>query len=209
MYPICRESRGREGKSGTPLNIDMIQMACIPNLLGRRVRIYYNHRYPNTFSLVYLLEYLCYSKVEESVYTMNDPEDDFEPPKKLHKPLQPLNRFNTTVTKAEAGEYAKGYIPKNTEKNTKWAVNVFNLWVAARNSRMLSDKCPEDLLRKSYPKNELARWLSMFIVEIRRGDGSEYPPKTIYNILAVLLRFMRATDPTTPNFLDQTNVSFS
>ena len=74
---------------------------------------------------------------------------------------------------------------------------------------MLSDKCPEDLLRKSYPMNELARWLSIFTVEIRRGDGFEYPPKTIYNILAALLRFMRATDPTTPNFLDQTNVSFS
>ena len=51
---------------------------------------------------------------------MNDPEDDFEPPKKLRKPLQPLNRFNTTVSEAEAAEYAKGYIPKNT----KWAVNV-------------------------------------------------------------------------------------
>ena len=100
-------------------------------------------------------------------------------------------------------------IPKNTEKNTKWAVNVFNSWVAARNSKMLSDKCPEDLLRKSYPTNDLARWLSIFTVEIRHGDGSEYPPKTIYNILAALLRFMRAIDPTTPNFLDQKNASFS
>ena len=43
---------------------------------------------------------------------MNEPEDDFEPPKKLRKPLQPLNRFNTTITEAEVAEYAKGYTVK-------------------------------------------------------------------------------------------------
>ena len=39
VYPICHESRGRVDKSGTP-QIDMIQMACIPNVLGRRIRIF-------------------------------------------------------------------------------------------------------------------------------------------------------------------------
>ena len=47
---------------------------------------YYNHRYSNTFSLVYLLEYLYDGEVEESSYAMNEPEDDFEPPNKLRKP---------------------------------------------------------------------------------------------------------------------------
>ena len=35
----ARSARGRVDKSGTP-QIDMIQMACIPNLLGRRIRIF-------------------------------------------------------------------------------------------------------------------------------------------------------------------------
>ena len=38
VYPICHKSRGREDKSDKP-QIDMIQMAYIPNLLGRRIRI--------------------------------------------------------------------------------------------------------------------------------------------------------------------------
>ena len=46
---------------------------------------YCNHRYSNTFSLVYLLEYLYAGEVEESSYAMNEPEDDFEPPNKLRK----------------------------------------------------------------------------------------------------------------------------
>ena len=49
--PRARSARGRVDKSGTP-QIDMIQMACIPNLLGRRIRIFTTTIDTNTFSLV-------------------------------------------------------------------------------------------------------------------------------------------------------------
>ena len=40
----------------------------------------------------------------------------------------------------------KGYVPPNTEKNTKWALKCFNEWRYARNEKS-NEKCPDDLLK--------------------------------------------------------------
>ena len=132
---------------------------------------------------------------------------DFEPPNKVRKPLTATNRFNISA-KSEEEDLAKGYNPKNTVKNTRWAVNVFRAWVSARNT-LQEEKCPADLLEVSYPDDALARWLSLFTIETRRIDGTEYPPRTLHNILAALLRYMREINPFVPNFLDQKCVQFS
>ena len=55
---------------------------------------------------------------------------------------------------------------------------------------------------------ELCRVLSLFVVEARKQDGKPYPAKTLYHLLAGILRYMRDVDPKAPNFLDQKDGDF-
>ncbi len=100
----------------------------------------------------------------------------------------------------------KGYVPVNTEKNTKWSVKCFNQWVVSRN-RECEDECPEDLLETHNPV-ELNKWIPRFIAEVRKSDGEKYPPKSIQLILSGILRYMRAISDDAPNILDRKDVRF-
>ncbi|CAC5417134.1 unnamed protein product [Mytilus coruscus] len=51
-------------------------------------------------------------------------------------------------------------------------------------------------------------WLQRFIVEARRKDGVEYPPKSLYLITCGLLRYLRDADVNDKNFLDEQNLNF-
>ncbi len=53
---------------------------------------------------------------------------------------------------------------------------------------------------------ELCRLLCL--VEARKGNGEPYPAKTIYHLLAGLLRYARSKQPACPNFLDSKDVRF-
>ena len=55
---------------------------------------------------------------------------------------------------------------------------------------------------------ELCRVLSLFVVEARKQDGKPYPAKTLYHLLAGILRYMRDVDPKALNFLDQKDGDF-
>ena len=70
-------------------------------------------------------------------------------------------RFNSFLTADEAEKIAVGYIPKNTEKTTKWAVRNFNEWREARNCKFPNDPVPSDLLTStSVDSTILCKWLS-------------------------------------------------
>ena len=49
---------------------------------------------------------------------------------------------------------------------------------------------------------ELDRWLSRFVLEIRRRDGKEYPPNTLYQICCGILRYIREVKPQLDIFRD-------
>jgi hypothetical protein len=57
-------------------------------------------------------------------------ENDFELPNQVRKPLTATVGFNI-VTKSKEEDFAKDYIPENTGKNTRWAMNVFRVRVSA------------------------------------------------------------------------------
>ena len=113
------------------------------------------------------------------VENLDDSLADFEPPKKKTN----YKRFKQPTDDKEMLEISKGYIPPNTQKNTSWAINVFDEWRAARSKLERCDRCPEDI--PSNPRVEsLNCWIPRFIVGARKQDGSPYPPKTIHQILA-------------------------
>ena len=107
-----------------------------------------------------------------------DPEIEDIPKERLKLSLSKKNRF-AYLQKEEMETIRKGYVPPNTEKNTKWALKCFNEWRYARNEKS-SEKCPDDLLEAQCPE-ALDRWLSTFIAEVRRVDGDQYPPRTIHH----------------------------
>ena len=136
------------------------------------------------------------------------PEDRIEPLPSVSSSKQPLlpQRFDF-ASDEKLAELAKGHIPVNTSKSTKWALKVFELWSQARNISHTEDPIPEDLLSCSDPAI-LNVHLARFAVEARKSNGDYYPPATIHQLLCGLLRHMRDTNPGCPNFLDKQDSRF-
>ena len=127
--------------------------------------------------------------------------------KERKKVLSPSSRFNTTVSDAEVEKSSKGCVPKNTSRSTSWAVRVFNQWIEQRNKRM-DATYPLDLLEKEYDPSVISECLQRFVSEARRADGTNYPPKTIYQMLCGLLRYSRENQSDPANFLDRKDSRF-
>uniref|UniRef100_A0A1X7TLL5 ZMYM2-like/QRICH1 C-terminal domain-containing protein n=1 Tax=Amphimedon queenslandica TaxID=400682 RepID=A0A1X7TLL5_AMPQE len=135
--------------------------------------------------------------------------EDMPVPKKRRVSLSaPKSRF-VYKSEEEMDAIKKGFVPPNTEKNTKWAQKCFIEWLNERNSRQHQDelKCPVDILEKADP-DDINQWFPLFIAEARRADGLQYPPRTLHQLLAGILRYMRSVNPECPNFLDKKDYHF-
>ena len=110
-------------------------------------------------------------------------------------------------TSAEALEStSKGVVPKNTQKSDEWARRALDEWITERNKRC-SEKCPRDILETEHAES-LAKWLSLFTIELRKKDGSKYPPATIHLILCGLQRIMRRNNSHPFDIFDKKDVRF-
>ena len=123
--------------------------------------------------------------------------------KQPKKALSPSSHFNTTVSNVEIQRLH----PKNTSCNTSWAVHIFTQWIEQRN------KCTEitysnDLLEKAYNPIIIFDCLQWFVSEVRRANGTNYPPKTIYQIRCGLLCYSRENQSDPVNFLDRRDTWF-
>ena len=129
----------------------------------------------------------------EPVWSSSD-DDDFqlgEPARKKHTSSEPVKRkrFAEPTTSGELEKCGEGVIPKNTQKNDEWSLRTFNEWIKERNTQC-DEKCPENILQTE-DAEILAKWLSLFTIEVRKKDGSRYPPATIHMLLCGLQRTMR------------------
>ena len=79
-------------------------------------------------------------------------------------------------------------VPAKTRQQTKWS-----LWMNWRMHHIRVSKMEGEgrLADLSKDKAELAKWLSKFIVEIRRSDGKEYIGSTLHQILRGVQRHLR------------------
>ena len=115
-----------------------------------------------------------------------------------------MERFKRPNNDIEIAKIAKKAVPANTTKNTTWAVRVLEEWMASRNKASCDNKCPEDLLDNP-DVEKINYWLS---TEVRKADGSEYPPRSINLILAGLQRQMLENNPQAPRFMDKNNTIY-
>ena len=136
----------------------------------------------------------------------SDSDDDFKenaPPRKKGKGSQ---RFQV-ISERKLEELTVIQHPKNTDYSTKWALRNFEEWRKHRSSLYPETPVPCNLLQSGLPE-ELNTWLSYYVVETRNSKGDPYPPKTIYQLLTGLLRYMRDNNAHTPNFLDKKDTRF-
>ena len=109
---------------------------------------------------------------------------------------------NSVKKRIEFSEFAKGLVPENTNKSTKWALKNFEAWMKSRNTSYPDDQVPQDILLCSDPEL-LNLHLSRFVIETRKANGEIYPPSTLHQLLCGILRFMH--NPECPNFLDKSD----
>ena len=112
------------------------------------------------------------------------PQKRFAAPVTLEK-LEDLKQVSTYVLSVIAhilGQYSmwvysfrKVLYPRTPQKNNQWALNNFQSWLQQYNKQQPEDPCPADVLLTKEP-DLLSKWLSLFVLETRKLDGSEYPP---------------------------------
>ena len=115
-------------------------------------------------------------------------------------------RFGELVPSEEMQMISKGFVPKNT----RWALSTSKEWIVSRNKRCIAEETIDvDILAKPVGDcTELCRVLCLFVVEARKVNGELYPAKTVFHLLAGLLRYSRSVEPTCPNFLDPKDARF-
>ena len=82
-----------------------------------------------------------------------------------------------SLSKDKVQKLSIKFVPKNSKKNTNWAVKNFTGWRDNHNSNS-EDQCQENLLEVANSVL-INKWITRFMAETRHEDGSTYPPKTI------------------------------
>lgn len=98
----------------------------------------------------------------------------------------------------------------HTGVSNRWALKNFTAWKNKRNAQYPTEKeeqVPSNIL-KCCDAEVLNKWLPLYASETRKQDGGYFSPKTIYLLLAGILRHMRSLNPTCPHFLHPCNITF-
>jgi hypothetical protein len=114
------------------------------------------------------------------------------------------SRFGAAVSDDEIQELIDSNKNANTRKNTQWAFSVFETWRLERSRT--GQLIPEF---KMMTCEQMNFYLGRFIVEARRQDGAEYPPRSLYLIACGLLRYLRDGKVFDVNFLDTRDHRFA
>ena len=104
------------------------------------------------------------------------------------KPAPP-SRFAPPMSDSEVQQAKTFAVPKRTKKDTAWCISLWEQWRKARNSRS-KEQVPADICTLA-TSQLLQYWLSRFVLEVRKKDGQEYPPDTLYHIVCGIMRFLR------------------
>ena len=92
--------------------------------------------------------------------------------------------FNIPLKEEVLEELGHKNFAPDTMKKVKWAVKMYRDWRNFRNADPGLENIPCDLDEKStITQNSLTFALSRFITEVKKLDGTDFPGKTLYEIL--------------------------
>lgn len=99
-------------------------------------------------------------------------------------------------------------MPKNTRRRNQWAINTFNKWAIQRNNTFLPEHQGGDdrytkimHLVENMSVEELCYWICKFVLEVRKENKKEYPPKSLLSLSMGIQGHIRTTAKKSINFL--------
>ncbi|XP_005994024.1 uncharacterized protein LOC102346282 [Latimeria chalumnae] len=102
------------------------------------------------------------------------------------------------VSSAGPHEAQRARMSTNTQKQTSWGTRVFEEWRRARNTAAMREGSSSAALFALVPpfsagmsEHELNFWLCRFVTEVRRKDGTAYPPSTLMQLVCCIQRYLR------------------
>ena len=118
------------------------------------------------------------------------------------------SRFAKPETMENLQRIVDGAEPAKTRNQTDWAIHTWMSWRLARiQAAQPNDEMPPRLTQMS--KSELCKWLSFFVVEVRRQDSKCYPGTTLHGILCGIQCHVRKQKPReTIDFFSDPDSSF-
>ena len=123
-------------------------------------------------------------------------------PPKGSSSSQAKKRFDFDIKDEDFEEYTRGYVPQNTTEDTQKCIRLFQEWRCQRNLHFPEDEIPEDILQTK-DKRRLCHWLCKFSTEVRKKDGSPFPPKSIHHYLLGIQRHIRVQTREDLNFFSE------
>ena len=95
-----------------------------------------------------------------------------------------LRSFKKPLPENVMVQYSRKQFSDETHKKIKWVRNMYSDWRDFRNADAnLQDVTCDIQSLGSFTKEELCSALCKFITEVRKLDGSEFPPCTLYDII--------------------------
>ena len=97
-------------------------------------------------------------------------------------------RYGLPLSEPQLEQLRINGIPEKTRVQTEWGVRVWKDWASERNSKsaMLAS-IPIDFVEAARIE-QLEAYLCYFVTEIRRKNGQEYPPQSLYQLCCSLQR---------------------
>ena len=98
-------------------------------------------------------------------------------------------RFGSPVSDSKESSIRALAVPTTTKASTEWGIRVWNEWASIRGSRGSTDRAPVDTPLLEMPLADLSYWMGKFVLEVRKKDRMEYPPKSLYALVCCFKRF--------------------
>ena len=118
------------------------------------------------------------------------------------------SRWGLKQTTSDIDQLKKSGIPVKTQAQTGWCLSVWEQWAMERTTDN-GDEVAHALLKDCTKMNvqDLDFWLSRFVIEARKKDGSEYPPNTLYQLCCGLGRAIKLAGRPDINIFDEIKFS--
>ena len=100
-------------------------------------------------------------------------------------------------------------MPINSRRKVNWAVRLFEEWRQNRNATIKKEGCAnKSIIPRTATElrhDELSFALSAFVAEIKKADGTDYPPNTLFEIIMCIQTHINVTGRRAVKFMADSN----
>ena len=104
-----------------------------------------------------------------------------------------MREFKPPEDDNDISEYSKKRFAPQSKRKIMWAVNMYNHW---RQNRMTKPGVPYQIIQANlemmngFTQSDLCYSMCRFVREVKKLDGSDYPPNTIRELVVMIQMFM-------------------